>query len=157
FTEPSRMTTNDRAESNLAWAPDSKTLSYLSTSDKYPFIGPSRIHLITATKVTVRSLIGYTALGEPKILEPQFEGYVTKHEWSPDGKFIYFTADIGVSRHIYRIATDSWKPERRTKQVDMQGAFSLSRQNGLMAYLIESPTHPADVAITRVQAELDPV
>lgn len=46
IAQPSRFTNNNRAESNLAWSPDGKTVSYLSTSDKYPTIGPSRIHLL---------------------------------------------------------------------------------------------------------------
>lgn len=156
-TQPGKLTSNDRAESNIAWSPDGKTLSYLSTSDKYPTIGPSRIHLLsliaTETKTGPLSLRGFTAQGTPKILEPQFDGYITRHEWSPDGKFIYFAADAGVRRHIYRIATNNWKLETRTRQIDLQGSFSLSQKNSQMAYLREDSTHPADVLITLVQPD----
>ncbi len=155
--QPGKLTNNDRAESNIAWSPDGKTLSYLSTSDKYPTIGPSRIHLLSLieveTKTGPHSIRGFAAQNAPKILQPQFDGYITKHEWSPDGKFIYFTADTGVNRHIYRIATNNWKLDMRTKQIDMQGSFSLSQKNNQMAYLREDSTHPADVLLTLVQPD----
>jgi dipeptidyl aminopeptidase/acylaminoacyl peptidase len=143
--QPVRLTSNDRAESNIAWSPDGKTLSYLSTSDKYPTIGPSRIHLIAFDGINQQGIKA------PQILLPQFDGYITRHEWSPDGKFIYFTADIGVQRHIYRIATDSRNMEIRTRQADMRGSFSLSQKKNLMVYLREDSTFPADVLITSVQ------
>ncbi|MGA9769572.1 MAG: S9 family peptidase [Blastocatellia bacterium] len=144
---PLRLTNNDRAESNIAWSPDGRTLSYLSTSDKYPTIGPSRIHLLAFDGIKQQGI------KSPQILLPQFDGYITKQEWSADRKFIYFTADTGVERHIYRIATNIWKLETRTRQVDMQGSFSLSQKKNLMVYLREDSTHPADLLITLVQPD----
>jgi dipeptidyl aminopeptidase/acylaminoacyl peptidase len=156
-TQPSRLTNNDRAESNIAWSPDGKTLSYLSTSDKYPTVGPSRIHLLSLieaeTKTGPLSFRGLAAQGAPKILQPQFNGYIAKHEWSSSGKFIFFTADVGVYRRIYRLATDGGKLETRSDEDKIQGSFSLSQQNNLMAYLSEDATHPADVMILLSQSE----
>ena len=157
-TQPGKLTNNDRAESNIAWSPDGKTLSYLSTSDKYPTIGPSRIHLLSLIEVETKtgplSIRGFAAQGAPKILQPQFNGYIAKHEWSFDGKFIYFTADVGVYRRIYRLATDGLKLETRSEENKIQGSFSLSQKNDLMAYLSEDATHPADVMITSSGSEV---
>ena len=150
--QPGKLTNNDRAESNIAWSPDGKTLSYLSTSDKYPTIGPSRVHLLSIieveTKTGPHSIHGLSAQGTPKILQPQFNGYITRHEWSSNGKFIFFSADVGVYRRIYRLATDSGKLETWSDEAKLQGSFSLSQKNDLMAYLSEDATRPADVTIT---------
>lgn len=145
--KPVKITSNDRAESDLAWSPDGKTLSFLSTSDKYPTIGPSRIHLLAIDGINRQPAKA------PQVLLPQFDGYITRQEWSPDGKFIYFAADTGVNRHIYRLTTNGWKLEMRTRQPDLQGSFSLSQKSHLMTYLTEDSMHPADVMITLVQPD----
>lgn len=155
--QPSRLTSNNRAESNINWSPDAKTLSYLSTSDKYPTIGPSRIHLLaliaTETKTGELTFRGFTAQSAPKIIEPQFTGYITKHEWSVDGKSVYFTADVGVYRHVYRIATDGGKLETLADGPKVEGSFSLSQKNNYMAYLSEDAAHPADVMLKYSRSE----
>jgi len=149
--QPSRLINNDRAESNIAWSPDGKTLSYLSTSDKYPTIGPSRIHLLSIieveTKTGPHSIRGFAAQGAPKILQPQFNGYITKHEWSSDGKFIYFTADLGVNRRVCRVSSDGSKYELLLNGTGIEGPFTLSRNSTRITYIEESPTHPANIFI----------
>jgi dipeptidyl aminopeptidase/acylaminoacyl peptidase len=146
---PVKLTDNNRAESNLAWAPDGAMLSYLATSDQYPSIGPSRIHLLAVNRITFTGsqtgIDGFVASSPPKILLPQFEGYITNHQWSPDGKLIYFAADVGVYRRIYRMLIDGTKLEAVIAPEGLAGSFSLSARSDRIAFLEENSEQPADV------------
>ena len=160
IAQPARMTNNDRAESNLAWLPESatlttdgSTLSYLSSSDKYPSIGPSRIHLLTIARVKTQKFVTFGKLGrEPKILQPQFDGYLTRFEWSRDGRALYFVADRGVNRRLYRVSSDGAKLEAQANDIGLEGPCSLSADTSRIAYLKEDPTHPADVWVAAINA-----
>jgi dipeptidyl aminopeptidase/acylaminoacyl peptidase len=146
---------NNRTESNIAWSPDGTRLSYLSPSDKYPAIGPSRVHLIDAAGLKRLhsgrrdSPLVWLPLGP---LQPQFDGYITRHEWSHDGQFVYFTADAGVQRHLYRVSSDGKALEPLINDEGLQGTFSLSEKTDRIAYLKEDPTRPADVWVASINA-----
>ncbi|HSB12308.1 MAG TPA: S9 family peptidase, partial [Blastocatellia bacterium] len=140
-SQPSRLTNNDRAESEVAWSPDGKAISYLSTSDKYPSIGPSRIHLLPVTA----NPRGFMTESRPRILQPQFDGYIRNHEWSRDGKFVYFDADIGTGRKIGRLSSDGTKLDWHGTFERLAGSCTLSANAERVAYLEEGPDAPADV------------
>lgn len=146
---PVKLTQNDRAESNLAWSPDGQTLSYLATADQYPTIGPSRIHLLAVNRITFTGsqsgVDGFAASGPPRILLTQFAGYITKHQWSPDGKLIYFTADVGVYRRIYRVLPDGGDLKAAISHAGLAGAFTLAARSNAIAYLQEDAERPAEV------------
>lgn len=150
---PSRLTNNARAESDVAWSPDGKVISYLSTSDKYPSIGPSRIHLLPVTT----NPSAFNAGSNPRILQAHFDGYIRSYEWLHDGRFICFTADVRASRHIYRLSIDSDDAEPLTDDDGLQGVLSVSENSfpvmrtsakaQRIALLKEGPSAPADIYV----------
>jgi dipeptidyl aminopeptidase/acylaminoacyl peptidase len=139
-SHPSRLTNNDRAESDVAWSPDGKVISYLSTSDKYPSIGPSRIHLLRVSK----SATGFEPEWTYRVLQPEFAGYIRDHQWSRDGKFIYFSADVAMMRRIGRIMPDVSTIEW-AGMAKLDWFSSLPANSDRIAYLEESPDSPAEV------------
>ncbi|MFY9610521.1 MAG: S9 family peptidase [Blastocatellia bacterium] len=148
-TQPSRLTTNDRGETNIEWSPDGRMLSYLSNSDKYPSIGPSRIHLLALTRVTTppsrpNTLTGYLAPSKSQVLHPEFGGYIRDHQWSRDGRLIYFSADIATRRSIGRMTPDGGGPEWFGIS-GLAGSLTLSASSERVVYLEEGPEHPAEV------------
>ncbi|HEY9230619.1 MAG TPA: S9 family peptidase, partial [Blastocatellia bacterium] len=154
------ITQNDRAEASVAWVGDSDRLAYLSTSDKYPTIGPARIYNLTIGGLQeLRGGIMTRTVApdaEPKVRLPQFDGYITRFEPSPDGRFFYFAADIGVGRHLYRAAAaDGSKHEQLTGDAGLQGAFSLSEKTDRIAFIKEDATHPADVWAATINTDAD--
>jgi dipeptidyl aminopeptidase/acylaminoacyl peptidase len=142
--QASRLTTNDRGENNIEWSPDGKTVSYLSNSDKHPSIGPSRIHLLTVTPSRANSLTGFVAASKPQVIQPEFGGYIRDHQWSRDGRLIYFSVDIATNRRIGRMAPDGARLEFYGMR-GLDGSFTLSASSESVAYLEEGPEHPADV------------
>jgi dipeptidyl aminopeptidase/acylaminoacyl peptidase len=148
--QPSRLTTNDRGETNIEWSPDGKTVSYLSNSDKYPSIGPSRIHLLAVTRVTTQAgqsntVSGFLASSKPQVLQPESGGYIRDHQWSHDGQLIYFSADIATGRRIGRMSSGGSKLEWFGSDRTLAGSPALSASSERVAYLEERPERPADV------------
>ena len=142
-SQPQRITNNDRAESNIAWSPDGNTISYLSSSDKYPSIGPSRIHLLSVARSNTGT--GFISPSTPQVLQPKFEGYIRDHAWSPDGRLIYFSADVATGRRISRMSPDGSKVESFGIAGKLDGALTLSTSSERLAFLEEGSEQPADV------------
>ncbi|HSO75192.1 MAG TPA: S9 family peptidase, partial [Blastocatellia bacterium] len=146
--QPSRLTTNDRGESDIEWSPDGKKISYLSNSDRYPSIGPSRIHALAVTRATTpgqsNSVSGFLAPAKPEVLQPEFGGYIRDHQWSRDGQLIYFSADIATSRRIGRMSPSGSRVEWFWKG-GLDGSLTLSATSERAAYLAEGPEHPGAV------------
>jgi dipeptidyl aminopeptidase/acylaminoacyl peptidase len=153
---PLPVTKNDRAESNIAWVRDGEAISYLSTSDKYPTIGPSRIHLSTIhglDKYLGQAEAGAVVIDAPKVLQPRFDGYITDHEWSSDGRFAYFTADLRAGRLVGRVSSDGAKLEAQSSGVGLEGALTLSAKSDRIAFIKEDPAHPPDVWVASIATD----
>lgn len=139
--QPSRLTNNNRAESDVSWSPDGKKISYLSTSDKYPSIGPSRIHLLRVSKSAGAVEADWTY----KVLRPEFDGYIRDHQWSHDGSFIYLDADIATGRRIGRLSTDGGKLDWLSTDTELAGNGTVSANDDRIAFVAEGPDSPPDV------------
>lgn len=149
-TQPSRLTTNDRPETNIEWSPDGRAVSYLSTADKHQTIGPQRVHILKIVKGQsggrAQGSSGFQPEGEPKVLRPEFNGYITRHEWSHDGRSVFCSADLGVRRNIWAIASDGSRIAMLLL-FDVTGSFSQSNA-GRMAFLTETEYRPAEVSVS---------
>ncbi len=126
------LTQNGYIESSPRWSPDSKWLAYLRATDGNPVSGPSRIH--------IRAVSGE---GEPRVLAPNFDGYIRDYRWSVDGANLIFFADHRVNRHIYTITADGGEPMQITQGDGLHGVFTLDRSGHAGAWLQEDPEHPA--------------
>ncbi|HJQ25670.1 MAG TPA: S9 family peptidase [Blastocatellia bacterium] len=157
FNKTLTMTQNNRAEASVTWINDGDTLTFLSTSDKYPTIGPARIHSVTIgglQKYRGGIMLGAMAPDEdPKVRLPQFDGYITSFEPEHYGRYIYFAADVGVSRHLYRMPVDGSRLEQLTTDEGRQGPFSLPDKGDRIAFIKEDATHPADVWIASISTD----
>lgn len=129
-----RLTSNGYAESSPRWRPDGRQLAYLSESDGNPAAGPQRIHIRVPS-----------GSGEPRVLAPDFDGYIRDYVWSPDGRSLLFHADHRVNRHVYRIAATGGTPTSLSQGDGLHGPFTVDRAGKAMAYLYEDPTSPPDV------------
>ncbi len=128
---PRRLTDNAVGETHPRWSRDESHLGYLAEADGNPVAGPSRIHVIPVDG------------GEPRVLARGFDGYIRDFRWAAGGFLLY--ADHGVERHVYRLDLhDEDLPEPVTEGDGLFGPFSASRRSR-MAFLHESPEHPADV------------
>ena len=98
-----RLTNNQHDESNLAWRPDGTELAYVAATEDNPLsVGPPRLQVVAVTG------------GTPRVLTPDFDGYVSGPVWSNDGHSLMFTAGVGVTQHLYQIASTGRRIESIT-------------------------------------------
>jgi len=150
-----QITKNQRIESDVAWSPDGKKISYLSGSDKYPTIGPSRINHGGTYRVMAKTgaserLTGFAFLDMFTVLFPEADYYVSRCEWSRDDSLI-FAADRGTTRHLFQSSTRGDLRELTTGK-GINGTFSVAAASDRIAYLKEDPTHPSDVYVAALPA-----
>jgi dipeptidyl aminopeptidase/acylaminoacyl peptidase len=153
---PSRLTKNERPESNIVWSSDGRVLSYLSTTDKLSTIGPQRLQRLLVPDVNTSQ--GNRSVDVLPPLRSDSDEYITRHERSSDGQLIFYVADIGVLRKIYRTSIDSGQTRVYSKtEVNLvprlEGSLSLSAGSDRIAYLGEDYKHPADVWVASVNKQ----
>jgi len=70
--------------------------------------------------------------------------------WSPDGRFIYFSAGIGGGNHMFRVAADGGSVEQVTKGDRGLNGFTASNAFDRIAYTVSDSTHPSEVFAARI-------
>ncbi len=65
--------------------------------------------------------------------------------WSPDGRHLHFTANVGGNTHLFRLEVARGSVEQITYGDGRIGSVSFSADGSTMAYLGQDATHPADV------------
>lgn len=69
---------------------------------------------------------------------------------SPDGRFVYFSAGVGGSSHLFRAPAGGGRVEQVTSGNRRLGGFSFSLGFDRMAYTAVDPSQPAEVFIARL-------
>ena len=126
---------------NPVFSPDGKRIVYLGFDDRKQSYQTTRLYLMNADG------------SEPREVSARFPEDVQDPRWAADGRSLYFMYDERGVRKIANIALDG-----RVRVVasalggtDLgrpytSGSYSLSR-SGALAFTINTPTRPADVAV----------
>ncbi len=135
-----RLTNDDYVYSDPAYSPDGRYISYVRDPGTDMIIrqklnhgGPSDLFI---TPVTGGRAINLTASWD---LEPG------PTRWSPDGRFIYFTAAIGGESHLFRVTVPDGRVEQVTKGPRRIGGLSYDKAMTTIAYTVTSHDRPADI------------
>ena len=83
--------------------------------------------------------------GEPRDLTVDFGGDVFDAEWSADGRWIYFRANIGVRVELFRADPDTGERTRLTRGDHQVGSWSYAPDLDRHVFTLETPTSPGDV------------
>src|SRR5262249_8378629 len=143
-----RLTDDGWVHSDIEFSPDGKYVSWVQTvgtdmiiKQKLNHGGPRDLY--------VKPLAG----GAPINLTPEWDLEPGQTHWSPDSRFVYFTAEIGGAMHLFRTSvpdgsaggppvgtvTQVTKGERRLQNVTFDRAFKT------IAYTVGLHETPADV------------
>jgi dipeptidyl aminopeptidase/acylaminoacyl peptidase len=63
---------------------------------------------------------------------------------SPDGRFVYFLAQVGGSDHLFRVPLQGGDVEQVTRGARSLSGFTFSAAFGRMAFVATDPTHPSE-------------
>jgi dipeptidyl aminopeptidase/acylaminoacyl peptidase len=140
-----RLTDDDYVYSDAEFSPDGKYISYvrdpgtdLIIREKRNHGGPSDLYVRPAGG---GDAINLTATWD---LEP------AETRWSPDGRFIYFTAGIGGETHLFRTSVPGGRVEQVTKGERRIAAVSFNKLMTKIAYTVGRHDAPADVYVAGI-------
>lgn len=140
-----RLTNDLYVHSDVEFSPDGKYLSYARTfgtdliiQKKLNHGGPRDLYL--------RSVDG----GEPINLTANWDQEPGDSRWSPDSRFIYFSAGIGGESHWFRASVPGGKIEQLTKGPRRVGGTSIDKNFTRMAYTVGIHESPPDIYVASI-------
>jgi dipeptidyl aminopeptidase/acylaminoacyl peptidase len=140
-----RLTDDDYVYSDPAWSPDGKYISYVRDPGTDMIIrqklnhgGPSDLYIRPAGG---GQAVNLTAAWD---LEPG------PTRWSPDGRFIYFTAAIGGESHLFRVTVPGGRVEQVTRGARRIGGLSYDKAMTTIAYTVGLRDGLPDVYVANI-------
>ena len=83
--------------------------------------------------------------GNERVLTAQWDLLPATPQWSPDGRFIYFTGGIGGATHLFRVPLDGGAVRQVTSGERRLGGFSFDSTFGRMAYTVGTFEAPSEL------------
>lgn len=140
-----RLTDDGHVYSDASFSPDGRYLSYvrepgtdLIIQEKRNHGGPSDLY--------VRPVPG----GDPINLTATWDLEPGATRWSPDSRFIYFTAGIGGEVHLFRVSVPAGRVEQVTKGQRRIGSVTFDRAMTMMAYTVGLHEAPPEVYVAKI-------
>ena len=144
-----RITDDGYVYSDLDFSPDGHYLSYARTFGTDMVIGQKLNHG-GPRDLFIRPVDG----GEAINLTAAWDLEPGNANWSPDGRYLYFTAATGGETHLFRVAVpnsyQSAKVEQVTKGPRRLGGLVIDRAFTKIAYTVGEHDAPADVFVAKI-------
>jgi len=146
-----RLTTNDDYDYNAAkFSPDGKWILYTRGMSTDAVIakhmdngGPTDIGVIPAGG------------GAEKILTGDWDYLPSNAQWSPDGKWIYFSGGVGGANHLFRVSPNGGAVEQMTKGERRVNGLSFDKTMSKMAYTVGLTDAPADIYVANIDGSAE--
>ena len=118
-----RLTDDDYVYGDVEFSPDGRYLSYARTFGTDMII-EQKLNHGGSRDLFVRPVDG----GEPINLTAKWDLEPGDPRWSPDGRFIYFTAGIGGETHLFRASVPGGAVEQVTKGERRLGGVTIDKR-----------------------------
>jgi dipeptidyl aminopeptidase/acylaminoacyl peptidase len=135
-----RLTNDGYVHSDADFSPDGKYLSYTRSfgtdmiiEKKLDHGGPRDIY--------IRPVAG----SEPINLTANWDLDPGQAQWSPDSRFLYYTAGIGGETHLFRVPVPSGKVEQVTRGARRLGGLTIDKSFKTIVYTIGVHEAPPDI------------
>ena len=145
-----RLTNDGMVHGDVDFSPDGKYLSYVQSFGT-DYIIRQKLNHGGAEDLYIRAADGS---GQPINLTASWDLEPSNTRWSPDSRFIYFTAETGGETHLFRVAPPSpqsgsgaagAKVEQITKGPRRLGNLTIDKAFTTIAYTVGLHDRPADI------------
>jgi len=137
-----RLTNDAMVHGDLDFSPDGKYLSYVQSFGT-DYIIRQKLNHGGPQDLYIRPVDGS---GQPINLTASWDLEPSNARWSPDSRFIYFTAEIGGETHLFRVAPAAGaKVEQITKGARRLGSLTIDKAFTTIAYTVGVHDRPADL------------
>jgi dipeptidyl aminopeptidase/acylaminoacyl peptidase len=126
------LTTNPASDFGPRWSPDGKTIAYLCGTMPQSG-GQNDVCLVPASG------------GTPRNLTEKFDRSEGALIWAPEGRSLFFSANIGVNSYLFSVAVDGGAVKPLLGGERVAGPASLSKDGKQLAFTLTDPLRPADV------------
>jgi dipeptidyl aminopeptidase/acylaminoacyl peptidase len=140
-----RLTNDGYVYGNVGYSPDGRFLSY-SRSFGTDMIIEQRLNHGGPQDLYVRPAAG----GEPINLTAAWDLDPGPARWSPDSRYLYFSAGIGGEHHLFRVSVPGAKVEQITKGARRLNGIAFDRSLTKIAYTVGAHDAPADVYVANI-------
>lgn len=141
-----RLSDDPYSYASLAFSPDGKYLSYVRSfgtdmiiEQKLNHGGPRDLY--------IRPVDG---VGEPINLTARWDLEPSDVRWSPDSRFMYFTAQIGGESHLFRASAPAGSVEQVTTGERRLGSLTIDSKFRRIAYTVGAHDAPAEVYVAGI-------
>ncbi|MCI0437060.1 MAG: S9 family peptidase [Gemmatimonadetes bacterium] len=141
-----RLTHEDGIENRSPrWSPDGARIAWVRSWSTNRIIREKRNHG-GPTDLYVMAAGG----GSMTNLTPDWPLQAGTPMWSPDGRWIYFTAQTGGASHLFRVSSDGGPVEQVTRGERRITGLSIDRGFRRMAYLVGHLDAPPEVHVASI-------
>ena len=131
--EEEGITDNDAPESQLAWSPDGRSISFAAPDLESWELDQGNLY------------VHHLPSGETRQLLAEFDPDLRSYDWHPGGRAIDFTALNRTDAHLYRVNVRSGEVEQLTDETGITGAASWNATHDVAAFAHSSPTAPGNI------------
>jgi dipeptidyl aminopeptidase/acylaminoacyl peptidase len=143
--EVTRLTDDGYVYDDVAFSPDGRYLSY-ERSYGTDMIIEQRLDHGGPRDLFIRPVEG----GDPINLTASWDLEPRGTRWSPDGRFVYFTAGIGGEVHLFRVSVPHGVVEQITRGPRRLGDVTFDSRMAKMAYTVGVHDAPPEVYVANV-------
>ena len=141
----SRLTDDGYVYGDVTFSPDGRFMSYSRTFGTDMIIDQKLNHG-GSDDLFVRPSAG----GDPINLTATWPLEPGPATWSPDSRFIYFSAAIGGEQHLFRVSVPAGRVEQVTKGARRIGSISYDKAMTTIAYTAAIHEAPPDVYVANI-------
>jgi len=127
----SRITNNSVSEGNLSFSPDSRLFAFTVPDGEKVFMNLRKIFVMPSEGGETKKLLGNF----------DYDGSISF--WSDDSRYIYFTTQVGVDYHLFRVSIDNDQREQITKFGNYT-SFSKDKDSGKFIIDYSDPENSTD-------------
>ncbi|MGQ0732425.1 MAG: prolyl oligopeptidase family serine peptidase, partial [Acidobacteriota bacterium] len=140
-----QLTKNVISESNALLSPDGTTVAFTAdANEKFESYFNDKIFLVPA------------AGGQARVLMPEVAYEVNDLAWAPDGRSLFFLANVGVRTELFRVDVATRQATPLTQGEHSLGAWTYAPESGLHVFTRNTPTRPAEVYMLKADGSSQP-